>query len=377
MFWLPDHQTHALYTATHVDSTIEQLSMVLETYLRPPGPLDIRSRLTLTTEDVILVGVAPLPQSVPRLLADALNQMRNVLEHSLKAEVDHRLARGITTDEARAIEVPATGSEEAFDAWTRHKHRKSHGLFARGSDLGERLARLQPWNRKDSDLHPLRRLVAHTNAAKHQAPALTTVRVGKVQLDSAPRDLQETGIGDIGSVIVSVPRGTREGVSVWPQVAVRRPHTGELRTLMWEVREIEEWVRRIALPILIAGRTDLPELRPHLDTNRGYNRAKDAWTAARPMSAAVRANVRMQAIALRSDIADMMVAEDGEESRNAYTKWLETLDDARVVTMFEPLGEAAKGRDFESIARITGQWRVDAGVELGEDNRVPTSQHPR
>jgi len=371
IFWLPDHQRHAFYTIAHADATIDRMARILETYLQPPGPLDLRSRLTPTNEEVVLVGIAPLPEAVPRLFSDVLNQLRNVLEHTLSAEVRQWLPRDLTVDEARALEVPATGSEAAFDAWIRHKHRKSHGLFVRGSDLGERLARLQPWNRHDADMHPLRRLVAHTNAAKHQAPTVTTVRVGKVVRDSARRDDPSDAhdLGGVGSVIASVPRGTVEGISVWPQVAVRRPHTAELRTLMWEVREIEEWVRLTAVPILITGRTDLPELRPHLDVNEGFESATHAWSVAREKSAAVRASERLQAAVLRDDIAQMMVAEDGEASRDAYTQWLGAVEDARVVAMFEPLGLAAKRHDYQSIMAITGQWRKEA--------RPSAQGHPR
>lgn len=342
------------------------MARTLETYLQPPGPLDLRSRLTSSHEEVVLTAIKPLPEAVPRLFADALNQLRNVMEHALGAEVSYRLSRSLTPDEARAVEVPATNSEGAFDAWTRHKHRKSHGLFARGSELGERLARLQPWNRADSDMHPLRRLVAHTNAAKHQAPTVTTVRVGKVVHDSVPREAPTDAhdLGDIGSVIAAVPRGSVEGISVWPQVAVRRPHTGELRTLMWEVRELEDWVRCIALPILIAGRTDLPKLRPDLDVREGFETADHAWSRAGSESAAARASERLQAAALRMDIADMMAADDGESSYDLYAQWLATIDDAQVVAMFAPLGEAARARDFETIMRITGGWR-DAAGRLG------------
>ncbi|QDE34854.1 hypothetical protein FIV50_08635 [Microbacterium foliorum] len=202
LFWLPDHQHHALYTVAHVDATIDKMAGILETYLRSPGPLDLRSRLTPTHEEVVLAGIAPLPEAVPRLFADALNQLRNAMEHTLGAELRHRLTRELTLDEARAVEVPSTGSEVAFDAWTRHKHRKSHELLARGSELGERLARLQPWNRRDVDMHPLRRLVTHTNAAKHQAPTVTAVRVGKVMHDSAPRD-EPTEAHELGGRRVS------------------------------------------------------------------------------------------------------------------------------------------------------------------------------
>lgn len=362
MRWLPGHQDHVLYSLAHADATIDRMSRVLETYLQDPGPLDLRSRLTSTTEEVVLVGVAPLPQAVPRLFADALNQLRNVLEHSLNAELEQQLGRGLTLEEGRAVEVPATGDEDAFNAWSRHKHRRSHGLMARGSEIGERLARLQPWNRQESDMHPLRRLVAHTNAAKHHAPSVTTVRVGRVMIDSASRQLPSDvhDLGGIGAVLASVPRGTREQVSVWPEVAVRRPHTGELRTLMWEVREIEEWVRRIAIPILIFGRSDLHALPPHLDINRGYLSADHAWSSARHMAAALRASERLQAAALRVDLVEMMVVEDGEGARETYSQWLESIEDAGVVAMFEPLGSAARVGDLKGIATITAHWRAQS-----------------
>ena len=60
----------------------------------------------------------------------------------------------------------------------------------------------------------------------------------------------------------------------------------------------------------------------------------------------------------------MMAAEDGESSYDLYAKWVATIDDAQVVAMFEPLGEAARARDFETIMRITGGWR-DAAGRLG------------
>ena len=145
---------------------------------------------------------------------------------------------------------------------------------------------------------------------------------------------------------------------------MRRLHTGELRTLMWELREIEDWVRCIVLPILIAGRTDVPKLRPDFDVSEGYETANHAWSRAGSQSAAARASERLQATALRKDIAEMMVAEDGEASYDVYAQWLATIDDARIIAMFEPLGEAAKIRDSQSIMRITGGWR-DVAYRLG------------
>ncbi len=78
--WLPQHQEHALYTAAHIDAQILRLGQVLHPYLAA-DPLKLAQRLTPTTEEVVLAAIAPLPQAVPRLFADALNQTRNLMEH--------------------------------------------------------------------------------------------------------------------------------------------------------------------------------------------------------------------------------------------------------------------------------------------------------
>jgi len=141
--WLPAHQGHVLYWLAHIHATVERLSLALESYLAQ-DPLQLQARHTRTHEQVVLVGTLPLPEAVPRLLADALNQMRNVLEHALYAEVRVRVGRDLTKDEARALEVPAAQKEEYFDGWTRRKDRASLGLFGYGGELRERLTGFSP-----------------------------------------------------------------------------------------------------------------------------------------------------------------------------------------------------------------------------------------
>lgn len=365
--WLPQHQQHALCTAAHIDAQILQLGQVLHPYLAA-DPLKLTQRLTPTTEEVVLAAIAPLPQAVPRLFADALNQTRNLMEHCLFAEVESQLGRDLDRKEAALIEVPAKLSVEAFDDWASDKRRRPLGVFVRGSELYERLHRLQPFHRRDVDLHPLRCLAEHTNFAKHREPSVTLTRVGRVDLEDGSHAALPSGeqqIAEVGSVLASVPRGTKMGVSIWPEVVVRRPHTGTVHTLMHELGQLEEWVREQAVPILVRGRTDLPKIPPNLDLSRGYASFSDAWNAASQDAAHTRLTRRMAGEGVRRDLLEMLADFYGDDKRPAFAGWLSTLDESDVLALFTPVSEAALRGDHATIEHQLQLWRERAGVEVG------------
>lgn len=370
--WLAPHQAQVLYTAAHVDATIQALIDTLHPYLAS-HPLQIGRRLTETEEQAVLIGIRPLPEGVPRQFADAVNQCRNALEHALTAEIRHRVGRELTEKEARAVEVPAAKDAGDFMDWHRHPGRRSLGVLTFGSEISNRLERLQPYHRNDSESHPLRVLVEHTNFAKHRAPTLALTRVGRVDVGEVQAPLgsaEHQEIMEIGTVLASVPRGDVVPVDVWPQVMVQRPHTGEWRTLMKELAYVEEWVRRQALPIILEGRTDLSPIRPHLDLTVGYTGVEEAWAAAGATAATDRGMRRMIAHGLRENLADMLVGENGEAVRTAAEAWTAVMSDAEVIATFEPVGIAAKTGDLETVARLTDEWRVAIGLEPRGDDEA-------
>lgn len=348
----------------HIDATIERLARTLEGYLAK-DPLIIRKRFTTTTEEAVFEGAAPVPEAARRLFADALNQMRNVLEHALFAEVQNRLDRPMTKEESQVLEVPATKSTEAFDAWLKHKHRRSLGLLTPGADLYERLVRLQPFQRNDPDAHPLKVLAEHTNYAKHREPAVALIGVGRVDRDSEIRRLPVGHRDKVepGDVLISVPLGTREGLSIWPEMTIRRPHTGQRETLVKEVRWLEEWVRRQALPILIAGTTELPAIPPELDVSTGYSSVTDAWQKAGAVPAGERMQQRIAAEGLRRDMLEMLAEQFGDGTRARFGAWLASLDVPTVMAKFQPVLAAAGRGDEESWYRAAEAWRAEARVE--------------
>ncbi|MDQ1122074.1 hypothetical protein [Microbacterium trichothecenolyticum] len=364
--WLPAHQSQVLYGVAHIDGIVDALGLALEKYLQTE-PLQIERRFTKTEELAVLVGVTPPPPASNRFFADALNAARNCLEHALYAEVVHRLGRPLTTQEARALEVPAVETPETFDAWARAKHRGSLGLLQVGEELRDRVHRLQPFHRTDPQAHPLQRLVAHTNHAKHREPAVALTRVGRVDKDSDlfRKPVEHRDVVSVGDVLASVPRGARELYSIWPDVVVQRPHTGEWITLMKEVGEIVDWVRKIALPILTMGRWDLPHIPPHLDITRTHESLDAAWKTAGLVPAAKRMQNRVAAQQLRQGMLELLVDAYGEPSRERFARWIDGLDDDAAMARFQPALERSGRSDGRTLALDLASWAHEAGVDDG------------
>lgn len=362
--WLPAHQDHAFFTTAHIDGIINNLSAVLERY-QLGEPVQLARRFTKTEEQLVLEGIRVLPQAAARLFADALNQARNSIEHALFAEVSHRLNRALTSDESKALEIPAYDKPEKFEQWAKQKHRVSTGLFGRGDDLFERILRLQPFQRQEPDLHPLRLLTEHTNFAKHREPTIALTRVAHFGFDSelTVTSADEREAVAIGDVLAAVPIGSRELLSVWPQVAVQRPHTGEWQTLMREAGEIADWVRRQALPILITGETQLPPIPPALDITVSYDSIESAWLTAGQEPAAERMQNRIGAEQLRETVLVMMVGLFGAESRRPFGTWLDGLDDQAVMDKFWDVLQSASRSGFASYYREAERWAAEAGVQ--------------
>ncbi len=73
--WLLDHQLHVVETLAHVDHTIGRLLRLTPDYTEHGTiTFDVVSRADRV--DVVVRGIAPLPQAIPRLVADALTQLR-------------------------------------------------------------------------------------------------------------------------------------------------------------------------------------------------------------------------------------------------------------------------------------------------------------
>lgn len=361
--WLPLHQQHVAYTLAHADSLIAQAAEVLFDYLKP-GPLELANVADGDLAHVTVAGVAVLPSAVARFAADALTQLRAAIEHTIFAEVEYQLGRGLTEEEARRIEMPACLTEDDFKKWLAGRRRSELGPFRTGSVLAGRIRDLQPYHRRDVDQHPLRVLAEHTNLAKHRTPAVAATLIGAVIPDwQDPTLVLPTGEDRplvAGDVLASGPRDKYVPLSIWPKVSIQRPHSGTWHVLMTELGEIEEWVRTVAIPHLILGHHDVDPLPPQLDTTVGHVDLPAALLAAGHVPAATRSSQHIQADFIRDELAETLAMHPVKSDPEVIRKWIETLDDIEVLERHDRLAEPASRRDLSGVDRVVRKLIAEA-----------------
>ena len=336
--WLPEHQQHLLYTLAHVDSVIDQVGNVLYDFLES-GPLEFENRTVDGREDVLIRSIAPVPEVVPRLAADALNQMRSAIEHALFAEVCHLTGRKLEAEEAQAVEMPVKKDEQALTEWFKHKRRRTLPVLQSSGVLGVRIGALQPYESVGEQSHPLKVLAEHTNLSKHRMPAVAAVRLGTVVPDYPVPGLVITGEYEddsplkAGDVLASVPTGTYLPMSIWPKVGIRRPHTGQWMVLMHELRQLEEWVRTHAIPLLVLGTTDVDPIPPHLEIGKGYATYADAHAEAKAIPAAERHRLRVAGKGLRDDLPGVFEQKLPDIPRETVDAFITSLSNAEAIEL--------------------------------------------
>ncbi|MCX5232972.1 hypothetical protein [Streptomyces sp. NBC_00233] len=340
--WLPDHQLHVVPTLAHVDRLIADVTRIVHDYT-DQGPLTLMEVVHGDRTQVEVTAIAPIPELMPRLVADALTQLRAAVEHTLYAEVEHLLKRPLTDQEARAIEMPACPDQTRFDTWLAHGRRRQLSPLTVGAVLAERIRTLQPFQRRDVDDHPLRLLAEHTNLAKHRTPAVAATRLGAVHPDRQHPDLTialplkrdpQPGHGlplQPGDVLASGPRNTRIELSIYPPVCLQRPHTGVWNIALKELGYLEDWVRTTAIPILITGSRQNTPIPPQLDITIGHSDLRRALLSAGTMPATQRGALSIQATLARRELPEILSMEPVGADPKTIKDWVWSLDDAIVM----------------------------------------------
>lgn len=365
--WLPEHQVHAAYTLAHVDALIERAGEVLYDYL-DPGPFTLENVTEGGVAMVRVKAVATLPAAAARYAADAMTQMRAVIEHTIFAEVEYLLGRVLTGEEARAIEMPAAISEVKFAEWLNHKRRRTLPPLRNGEQLVKRLGRLQQYQSRESDDHPMRVLAEHTNLAKHRTPAVAAVRLGQVRLDTPEPSITTMASGPIRTkdILATGPVGKLVPASIWPQVSIQRPHTGTWHIVMKELGWLEEWVRTTAIPLLIAGSREVTPLPPGLDITIGHDDVHAALSAAPEKSALKRAEWRIQAATARQGLTETLALHPQRVDPDGIRAWLNRLQDDEVLAMVARLNT---GGDLGKLDRVVRELLAET-LACGEDRPV-------
>ncbi|MEU1258775.1 hypothetical protein ABZ445_36360 [Streptomyces chartreusis] len=341
--WIPDHQLHVSATLAHVDQLIDQVTRIIHDYT-DQGPLALTEVVDGDRAHIKVTAIAPIPELMPRLVADALTQLRAALEHTLYAEVEHLLQRSLTDQEARVIEMPACTELSRFDTWLAHGRRSRLPPLSAGAVLAERIRTLQPFQRRDIDDHPLRLLAEHTNLAKHRTPAVAAVRLGAVYPDHEHPDLTvalplernpQSGHGlrlQPGDILASGPRNARIPLSIVPPVCLQRPHTGVWNIALKELGYLEDWVRTTAIPILITGSRQNTPIPPQLDITIGHSDLRRALLTAGTTPATERGTLSIQATQARRALPELLSTPPVGADPETIRAWMSSLDDATVVS---------------------------------------------
>ncbi|MFC0100991.1 hypothetical protein ACFFKH_26180 [Micromonospora marina] len=338
--WLPERHLGVAATLSHADELIGQVGDLLFAYqTQADGVVGLREVPTRSLSRTVVDSVAPIPRKVPLLVADALVALRAALEHALFAEVEFLEGAPLDEKAARLVEMPASDTYEKFEAWTRKQLRDRPPSLRAGSELVRRIDRLQPFHRqRDPQMHPLARLVLHTNHAKHRTPAITAVRLAAMyREDHMPRSVRDLPSRPeeplrVGSVIAETPIGTIIPVTLFPTVGINRPGTDRWPVLMHELDEISSWVRTQAVPRLITG-TEPPEpaLPARYEIAVGHQDERQAISVGSSVSAADRQKQRLTAAAARTDLVDLVSRVDDSPSDQQIAAWLANLADGEVL----------------------------------------------
>ena len=199
--WLPDHHLNVAATLAHADEVVAELANILFDFqTQPEGIIRLAEVPAVTYSETVVTGLAPIPKKVPLLVADALVALRNAIEHTLFAEIEHR--DGVLGEKAaKLVEMPAKASYVDFAGWVKSRSKNGPPSLQQGSELLKRIETLQPYHRtKDPQNHPLALLALHTNYTKHRAPALTAVGLGAIHREDrtppSPADIASGGRRD-------------------------------------------------------------------------------------------------------------------------------------------------------------------------------------
>lgn len=311
---------------------------------------------------------------MPLLVADALVNLRAALEHVLFAEVEWLDGSPLDEAAAKLVEMPASDTYDKFVTWLDKRAKKGPPSLRAGSELVRRIDGLQPFHRPNApQLHPLTRLVLHTNHAKHRAPSITAVHIAAMYRDDerprAARDLPARPEEPlrIGDVIAETPIGTQSPMTFFPMIGINRPGTDRWPVLIQELDEIAYWVRTQAIPRLVtSAEPPEPALPARYETAVGHDDERRAIAAGSTTSAADRHRQRIGAASVRGDLVDTICQVEGAPDAGQVAAWLTHLSDEEVLDRMsrlqvtdthDPDGDAVR-RNLEVLSGLRDEARA-------------------
>lgn len=125
---------------------------------------------------------------------------------------------------------------------------------------------------------------------------------------------------------------------------------------------VETWVRTVAIPHLILGRSDVEPLPPRLDISVGHDDFEAAFATRRTATAAERSMTRIQATMVREALIETLALDPRKPEVSMLTAWVAGLDDTEVLERQDPLGRPAACRDLDAVQRVVRELLAEASA---------------
>lgn len=351
--WLPDRQIPVVATLAHADDLIGQVGELVLAHTRDGDTIELHDVHEAGLIHTRVAAVRPLARAIALCTADALTTLRAAVEHTLFAEVDASTKRRLTEAEQRSVEMPAHETAAGFDKWVQSRKKSAPPPLLAGSELLYRMRTLQPYHRREPAEHPLRVLAAHSNLAKHRMPAVTATQVARVHtwepvpgLVISPPTAQPA---QVGQTLASIPRGHVVLLDIWASIAIHRPHTGEWKLLVDELEYVADWVRRVAIPVLVTGEHDDIDPPPAtFVTDVGHLDERAAIAAGTSDSARARGRRAIAVEMGRRSLPEILALHPSKPDPSMLEHWVRGLNDDQVL---ERLSRLRPGASHEALAR--------------------------
>lgn len=374
--WVPDYQLGSAAVLARAHELLAETAEMLGDFQLQPGAGLVLAHIPVGQRmETFLHDIEPFPAALSIVAGEAFVALRTALEHAVYAEVEQRDGP-LQVQAGRLVEMPCYLSSKSFDDWL--KRRSKNGppsLSDPSSPLLKRILSLQPFRSAGpSDEHPLARLVAYTNHAKHRAPALMAVRISDIRLsdgsEADSRMFPPRGAGPVvrGEMLSSVPLGDSPQISMALEVGINAPWSDRWYSLAEELDGLSGWVRTVALPQIILGDEPLPADMPsHFDIRQTQTSVRDAFNAGTTRSALRNLSDRVNAPRAREWLSGLIGQEFPGLPKALRDGWALSLSDQEVVAHasdFSALQDLPPGEILRIGRARIATWANEA-VHLG------------
>jgi hypothetical protein len=230
--------------------------------------------------DVVVTALRPVPPIAAMLFSEAIHHLRSAIDNVVFTTVERDHHGALTAKQVRRISMLISADAEAHGRTVRDLDRGGLPEFLETSELGARIARLQPFAEtvdvhavppRIAELsgvpstpvaHPLELLRDYSNADKHHNMRLAAGRVLAQRADDLVRSRKQ-GMRPIkvGTVLETVPKYGRTAIDVMPALHLLRPDGVTWVGPLYELDKIARHVANTVIPMLVTG-SPMPDSLP-------------------------------------------------------------------------------------------------------------------